>query len=166
MRRRLVDGTEPDAELVPLEAELDALAASEGIDAETAKELLLRLRERGLRRELASADLGRTKELQAQLDEGPGRGVRARLTAAAARIRLLPSPVAQLAEHPAVNRRVTGSSPVRGVSSHRRGSAVAVVAAGTEDCFSRHFRRGPGSCRRGPEYQLRIPMLGVDRDHL
>jgi DNA primase len=69
MRRRLVDSTEPDAELVPLEAELDALAESEGIDAETAKELLLRLRERGLKRELASADLGRTKELQAQLEK-------------------------------------------------------------------------------------------------
>ncbi len=32
-------------------------------------------------------------------------------------IRPLPSPVAQLAEHPAVNRRVVGSSPTRGVSA-------------------------------------------------
>ena len=41
---------------------------TEGIDEETAKELLLRLRERQLRRELAGADLERTKELQEQLE--------------------------------------------------------------------------------------------------
>ncbi len=48
-------------------AELDARAASEGIDETTARELLLRLRERHLRRELADADGERMKELQAEL---------------------------------------------------------------------------------------------------
>jgi hypothetical protein len=54
---------------VPLLAELDARAATEGIDQETAKELLLRLRERQVRRELETADLERTKELQEQLEK-------------------------------------------------------------------------------------------------
>jgi DNA primase len=66
-REHLLAPGEPDAELVPLLAELDARSAAEGIDEETAKELLLRLRERQLRRELGSADLERTKELQEQL---------------------------------------------------------------------------------------------------
>jgi DNA primase len=66
-REHLLEPGVPDAELVPLLAELDARAAAEGIDEETAKELLLRLRERQLRRELGSADLERTKELQEQL---------------------------------------------------------------------------------------------------
>jgi DNA primase len=66
-REHLLDPGEPDEELVSLLAELDARAATEGIDEETAKELLLRLRERQLRRELESADLERTKELQEQL---------------------------------------------------------------------------------------------------
>ena len=47
--------------------ELDARAAAEGIDERTAEELLLRLRERGIRRELADADPARTLELQASL---------------------------------------------------------------------------------------------------
>ena len=67
-RAHLLDPADPDAELVPLLAELDARAAEGGIDEETAKELLLRLRERHLRRELAGADLERTRELQEQLD--------------------------------------------------------------------------------------------------
>ena len=67
-RAHLLQPGEPDAELVPLLAELDARAATEGIDEETAKELLLRLRERQLRRELETADLERTKELQEQLE--------------------------------------------------------------------------------------------------
>ncbi len=67
-RAHLLEPAEPDAELVPLLAELDARAATEGIDDETAKELLLRLRERQVRRELAGADLERTKELQEQLE--------------------------------------------------------------------------------------------------
>jgi DNA primase len=66
----LVEGGEPDQALVPLLAELDARAGREEIDEATAKELLLRLRERGLRRELARSadDLERTKELQAALE--------------------------------------------------------------------------------------------------
>jgi DNA primase len=57
-----------DRELVAALAELDARAAGEAIDSATAKELLLRLRERGIRRELAqSDDLERTKELQTAL---------------------------------------------------------------------------------------------------
>ena len=56
-----------DEHLVGLLAELDAQAASEGIDERTAEELLLRLRERRIRRELADADPARTLELQAAL---------------------------------------------------------------------------------------------------
>jgi DNA primase len=66
-RAHLLEPAEADEELVPLLAELDARAATEGIDEETAKELLLRLRERQLRRELENADLERTRELQEQL---------------------------------------------------------------------------------------------------
>jgi DNA primase len=50
-------------------AELDAVAATEAIDETTAKELLLRLRERHLRRQLASANLEETAELQRKLLE-------------------------------------------------------------------------------------------------
>ncbi|MGZ4282177.1 MAG: DNA primase [Gaiellaceae bacterium] len=66
-RAHLLEPAEADEELVPLLAELDARASEGGIDEETAKELLLRLRERQLRRELEHADLERTKELQEQL---------------------------------------------------------------------------------------------------
>jgi DNA primase len=59
----------PDADLVALLAELDARAAREGIDEETAKQLLLRLRERWLRRELESADDTRLASLQHALAE-------------------------------------------------------------------------------------------------
>ena len=54
LRAHLVDGEELAPELVPLLAELDALAAREAITETTAKELLLRLRERHLRRQLAA----------------------------------------------------------------------------------------------------------------
>jgi DNA primase len=65
-RAALVSGrAEPD--LTALRAELDATAAREAIDERTGSELLLRLRERKLRRDLASADLARTTELQARL---------------------------------------------------------------------------------------------------
>lgn len=65
-RAALVAGRdEPD--LTPLRAELDARAASEGIDERTGRELLLRLRERKLKRDLAGADLARATELQARL---------------------------------------------------------------------------------------------------
>jgi DNA primase len=60
LRDQLVAGSE-------LDPELDARAAAEGIDERTAEELLLRLRERGIRRELADADPARTLELQAAL---------------------------------------------------------------------------------------------------
>jgi DNA primase len=65
-RAALVSGRD-DPELTALRAELDARAAQEGIDERTGRELLLRLRERKLKRDLASADLARTTELQAQL---------------------------------------------------------------------------------------------------
>jgi DNA primase len=67
LRASLVDGEEQDVELVSLRAELDARAAREGLDERTGKELLLRLRERRLRRELAAGELERTTELQATL---------------------------------------------------------------------------------------------------
>jgi hypothetical protein len=60
LRDRLVAGGE-------LDPELDARAAAEGIDDRTAEELLLRLRERRIRRDLADADPTRTLELQATL---------------------------------------------------------------------------------------------------
>jgi DNA primase len=60
LREQLVGGGATDPEL-------DARAAAEGIDERTAHELLLRLKERGLRRELADADPARTLELQARL---------------------------------------------------------------------------------------------------
>jgi DNA primase len=65
LRAHLIEPGETPPDLLALLAELDARAAAEGIDEETAKELLLRLRERKLRRELAAtSDLARTKELQ------------------------------------------------------------------------------------------------------
>jgi DNA primase len=67
LREQLVSGKETDDALVGLAAELDARAAAEGIDERTAEELLLRLRERHIRRELTEADPSRTLELQAAL---------------------------------------------------------------------------------------------------
>ncbi len=67
LRDHLVSDAELESELVGLVAELDARAAAEGIDERTAEELLLRLRERGIRRELSDADPARTLELQAAL---------------------------------------------------------------------------------------------------
>ena len=58
----------PDA-LVPLYAELDARAASSGIDEETAEQLLLRLRERRLERELQTADAEHLRDLQLALQK-------------------------------------------------------------------------------------------------
>jgi DNA primase len=63
----LVDGVPLDADGLGFVAELEARAELEGIDAATGEELLLRLRERELRRELQSADPARTKELQGKL---------------------------------------------------------------------------------------------------
>jgi DNA primase len=67
-RALLVDGGEEDAELLGLRAELDARAAREGLDERTGRELLLHLRERKLRRELAGAELDRVAELQHELE--------------------------------------------------------------------------------------------------
>jgi len=70
VRAQLVEeGGEEDPELVARLAELDARAAADAIDAQTGKELLLRLRERELRRELGEADLERQKELQEALEK-------------------------------------------------------------------------------------------------
>ncbi len=64
----LEPGPAADRDLVAALAELDARAADEAIDESTAKELLLRLRERALRRELAGCDDAlRIKELQTSL---------------------------------------------------------------------------------------------------
>jgi DNA primase len=70
LREQLLDPPAvPEPELVALFAELDARAEAEGIDEETAKELLLRLRERRLQRELAGADDEHLPELQHKLAE-------------------------------------------------------------------------------------------------
>jgi DNA primase len=69
LREHLVGEGEAEADLVPLIAELDARAAADAIDEATGKELLLRLRERKLRRELADADLEKTKEIQEKLEK-------------------------------------------------------------------------------------------------
>jgi DNA primase len=70
LQAHLLAGGDPAPDLVPLLAELDAVAAREAINETTAKELLLRLRERGLRRELtrSAGDVERTKELQVALE--------------------------------------------------------------------------------------------------
>ena len=67
LRAHLLDGGGADSDVVALLAELDARAAAEGIDEETGKQLLLRLRERQLQRELQEADLERARELQTTL---------------------------------------------------------------------------------------------------
>ena len=68
MRASLVARVSPDADLVPLLAELDATASSEGITRQTGTEMLLRLREKKLRRDLqGETDLARATELQAHL---------------------------------------------------------------------------------------------------
>ncbi len=69
LRAHLVDGADLAAELVSLYAELDSLAVSNGIDETTGKQLLLRLQERRLQRDLsgAGADLTRVTELRSQL---------------------------------------------------------------------------------------------------
>jgi DNA primase len=68
MRAQLIQPNGEDAELVELRAELDAVAVAEGIDEQAGRELLLRLRERYLRKQLAAAELERTKELQTALE--------------------------------------------------------------------------------------------------
>jgi hypothetical protein len=67
VRSHLVGGGALEAEAVALFAELDARADAEGIDKQTAEELLLRLRERELRAELLHAAPEQLKELQERL---------------------------------------------------------------------------------------------------
>jgi DNA primase len=67
-REHLLEPGEAERDLIQLLAELDARAAAEGIDEATTKELLLKLHERRLRRELQNADFERTKELQDELE--------------------------------------------------------------------------------------------------
>jgi DNA primase len=63
LRDHLVDGTALDEAGIGLLAELDAHAVAEGIGEATGTELLLRLRERELQRELRHAPLDRRSEL-------------------------------------------------------------------------------------------------------
>jgi DNA primase len=67
LRAHIVAGAALDADAVGLLAELDARAVAEGIDDATGEELIWRLRERELRRELQHSDPSRTKELQQAL---------------------------------------------------------------------------------------------------
>jgi DNA primase len=67
-REHLIQGGEEDEGILALRAELDARAAREALDESTGKELLLNLRSRRLRRELAGAELERVKELQEALE--------------------------------------------------------------------------------------------------
>jgi DNA primase len=76
IRSHLVDGTPLDSEGLRLLAELDARAEAEGIDEATAKELLARLRERELRRQLRTAEPAQAKELQEMLTRLLERAVR------------------------------------------------------------------------------------------
>jgi DNA primase len=66
-REVLVSGAAEDDELVALRAELGARADRDELDERTGRELLLRVHERRLRRELQGADLVRATELQARL---------------------------------------------------------------------------------------------------
>jgi DNA primase len=69
VREYLVDPpATADDEVVGLVAELDARASAAAIDERTAEQLLLRLRERRLQRQIAEADERRLQELQHQLD--------------------------------------------------------------------------------------------------
>jgi DNA primase len=69
LQAALLNGGPEEPELVALRAELDALAARSSLDERAGTELLLRLRERKLRRELGGAvgDLERVRDLQSQL---------------------------------------------------------------------------------------------------
>ena len=68
-RDALVAGAAEDDELVSLRAELGARADRDELDERAGKELLLRLHERRLRRDLQGADLVRATELQARLSK-------------------------------------------------------------------------------------------------
>jgi len=66
-RAYLLGNEGADGELTALLAELYAIAETDEITEETARQLLLRLRVRGIRRELASSEGERTRELQEEL---------------------------------------------------------------------------------------------------
>jgi len=63
VRAHLVDGS-TDEQVIALLAELDARASAAGIDARTGEQLLLRLRERRIERELTRGEERRLPELQ------------------------------------------------------------------------------------------------------
>ena len=65
-RNALVQGSVDD-DLLPLKAQLDAVAASEGLDERVGRQLLLRLRERHLKTEAASVDPRLKQEVAEQL---------------------------------------------------------------------------------------------------
>ncbi len=67
LRAYIVDGAPLDEDGIALLAEIDARAEAEGIDETTGEELLWRLRERELRRELQHAGPERMRELQSAL---------------------------------------------------------------------------------------------------
>jgi DNA primase len=67
MQKSLISGTPEDDELVSLRAELGARAERDEIDERTGEQLIYRLRERKLRRDLQGADLAKVTEIQAQL---------------------------------------------------------------------------------------------------
>jgi DNA primase len=69
LRAHIVDGAPLDEPSLTLLAELDARAEAEGIDVATGEELIWRLRERQLRRELKAADPARSRELQESLQK-------------------------------------------------------------------------------------------------
>ena len=66
-RAYLLGEESADGELTSLLAELYAMGETESITEETARQLLLRLRVRGIRRELANSEGDRTRELQEEL---------------------------------------------------------------------------------------------------
>jgi hypothetical protein len=68
VRAHLVDGTPVIGDALVLLAELDARAETEGIDEGTAKQLLLRLKERAIKAELTTQP-ERAKELNTQLTQ-------------------------------------------------------------------------------------------------
>ncbi|MGH2949129.1 MAG: hypothetical protein ACRDPC_23230, partial [Solirubrobacteraceae bacterium] len=78
LRAYLAGEIEADAEILALRAELDATAASEGLDEASAKELFLRLEERVVRRELAELgwdDARAAREAEAFAAEAAAEGV-------------------------------------------------------------------------------------------
>jgi len=68
-RAQLLGQAEPDGELTPLLAELYAMADTDEIDEETTEQMLLRLRERRLHRQLSEAKPDHLLELQQRLAE-------------------------------------------------------------------------------------------------